>query len=149
VPVPIKDIIATRGYANHKRLAGLQGCFPTPMLGSSNGCASWRDDFSAKRFDGICWRHPGPTVNRVESKHRAGRFSSVPRQAVAAGIVPLGWAPKRWLDHQPAAFNGVVGLKPSSARSLAPACILPQTGRSRKVATAARIPALFAFACRH
>jgi amidase len=62
----------------------------------------------------FAWRHPGPTVNPWNSHHTPGGSSSGSAAAVAAGIVPLALGTQTLGSViRPAAFNGVVGLKPS------------------------------------
>lgn len=115
IPVGIKDIIATSDM-------------PT-----TNGSPIYRDHVPAKdawvveRLRSLgatifgktvstefAWRHPGPTVNPWNSKHTPGGSSSGSAAAVAAGIVPLALGTQTLGSViRPAAFNGVVGLKPS------------------------------------
>ncbi|MGB9115210.1 amidase, partial [Bradyrhizobium sp.] len=62
----------------------------------------------------FAWRHPGPTTNPWNSAHTPGGSSSGSAAAVAAGIVPLALGTQTLGSViRPAAFNGVVGLKPS------------------------------------
>jgi Asp-tRNA(Asn)/Glu-tRNA(Gln) amidotransferase A subunit family amidase len=62
----------------------------------------------------FAWRHPGPTTNPWNSKHTPGGSSSGSAAAVAAGIVPLALGTQTLGSVvRPAAFNGIVGLKPS------------------------------------
>ena len=62
----------------------------------------------------FAWRHPGPTVNPWNSKHTPGGSSSGSAASVAAGIVPLALGSQTLGSVvRPAAFNGVVGFKPS------------------------------------
>jgi Asp-tRNA(Asn)/Glu-tRNA(Gln) amidotransferase A subunit family amidase len=62
----------------------------------------------------FAWRHPGPTVNPWNRNHTPGGSSSGSAAAVAAGIVPLALGTQTLGSViRPAAFNGVVGLKPS------------------------------------
>src|SRR6202012_4123318 len=115
IPIAIKDIIATSDM-------------PT-----TNGSPIYRDHIPAKdawvverlRNPGatifgktvsteFAWRHPGPTVNPWNSAHTPGGSSSGSAAAVAAGIVPLALGTQTLGSViRPAAFNGVVGLKPS------------------------------------
>jgi len=115
IPVAIKDIIATSDM-------------PT-----TNGSAMYRDHIPAadawvvERLRNLgatifgktvstefAWRHPGPTVNPWNTDHTPGGSSSGSAAAVAAGLVPLALGSQTLGSMiRPAAFNGVVGLKPS------------------------------------
>ena len=115
VPVGIKDIIATSDM-------------PT-----TNGSPIYRDHIPARdawvveRLRNLgatifgktvstefACRHPGATTNPWNSKHTPGGSSSGSAAAVAAGIVPLALGTQTLGSViRPAAFNGVVGLKPS------------------------------------
>jgi Asp-tRNA(Asn)/Glu-tRNA(Gln) amidotransferase A subunit family amidase len=62
----------------------------------------------------FAWRHPGPTVNPWNHTHTPGGSSSGSAAAVGAGLVPLALGTQTLGSViRPAAFNGVVGLKPS------------------------------------
>jgi Asp-tRNA(Asn)/Glu-tRNA(Gln) amidotransferase A subunit family amidase len=115
IPVGIKDIIATSDM-------------PT-----TNGSPIYRDHIPAtdawvvERLRNLgatifgktvstefAWRHPGPTVNPWNAAHTPGGSSSGSAAAVAAGIVPLALGSQTLGSVvRPAAFNGVVGFKPS------------------------------------
>lgn len=115
IPVAVKDIIAT---------------FDMP---TTNGSMIFRDqvppadawvvrrlrDLGASIFGKtvtteFAWRHPGPTVNPWNPKHTPGGSSSGSAASVAAGLVPLALGTQTLGSVvRPAAFNGVVGLKPS------------------------------------
>jgi Asp-tRNA(Asn)/Glu-tRNA(Gln) amidotransferase A subunit family amidase len=115
VPVAIKDIIATSDM-------------PT-----TNGSPIYRDHvperdawvverlrnlgatiFGKTVSTEFAWRHPGPTVNPWNPAHTPGGSSSGSAAAVAAGIVPLALGTQTLGSViRPAAFNGVVGFKPS------------------------------------
>ncbi|WP_315837897.1 amidase [Bradyrhizobium prioriisuperbiae] len=115
VPVAVKDIIATSDM-------------PT-----TNGSAIYRDHVPAadawivERLRNLgatifgktvttefAWRHPGPTVNPWNPEHTPGGSSSGSAAAVAARIVPLALGSQTLGSViRPAAFNGVVGFKPS------------------------------------
>jgi Asp-tRNA(Asn)/Glu-tRNA(Gln) amidotransferase A subunit family amidase len=115
IPVAIKDIIATSDM-------------PT-----SNGSPIYRDRVPAAdawvvdrlRHLGatifgktvsteFAWRQPGPTVNPWNPLHTPGGSSSGSAAAVAAGLAPLALGTQTLGSViRPAAFNGVVGFKPS------------------------------------
>jgi len=115
IPVAIKDIIATSDM-------------PT-----TNGSPIYRDHiperdawvverlrnlgatiFGKTVSTEFAWRHPGPTTNPWNSAHTPGGSSSGSAAVVAAGIVPLALGTQTLGSViRPAAFNGVVGLKPS------------------------------------
>src|SRR6202163_3095750 len=62
----------------------------------------------------FAWRHSGPTVNPWNPRHTPGGSSSGSAAAVAAELVPLALGTQTLGSVvRPAAFNGVVGLKPS------------------------------------
>src|ERR1700675_2395916 len=115
IPVAIKDIIATSDM-------------PT-----TNGSPIYRDHvperdawvverlrnlgatiFGKTVSTEFAWRHPGPTVNPWNPKHTPGGSPSGSAAAVGAGPWPRGLGPQtRGSVVRPAAFNGVVGFKPS------------------------------------
>jgi amidase len=115
IPVGIKDIIATSDM-------------PT-----TNGSAVYRDHVPAsdawvvERLRNLgatifgktvttefAWRHPGPTVNPWNTAHTPGGSSSGSAAAVAAGLMPLALGTQTLGSViRPAAFNGIVGMKPS------------------------------------
>jgi Asp-tRNA(Asn)/Glu-tRNA(Gln) amidotransferase A subunit family amidase len=115
IPVAIKDIIATSDM-------------PT-----TNGSPIYRDHvpshdawvverlrnlgatiFGKTVSTEFAWRHPGPTVNPWNSRHTPGGSSSGSAASVAAGLVPLALGTQTLGSViRPAAFNGVVGFKPS------------------------------------
>src|SRR6202012_1208900 len=115
IPVAIKDIIATSDM-------------PT-----TNGSPIYRDHVPAhdawvvERLRNLgatifgktvstefAWRHPGPTVNPWNAKHTPGGSSSGSAASVAAGLVPLALGTQTLGSViRPAAFNGIVGFKPS------------------------------------
>jgi amidase len=62
----------------------------------------------------FAWRQPGPTVNPWNRAHTPGGSSSGSAAAVAAGLVPLALGTQTLGSViRPAAFNGIVGFKPS------------------------------------
>jgi Asp-tRNA(Asn)/Glu-tRNA(Gln) amidotransferase A subunit family amidase len=115
IPVGIKDIIATSDmpttngspiYKDHIPAADAWVVERLRQLGATIFGKTVSTEFA--------WRHPGPTVNPWNSDHTPGGSSSGSAAAVAAGLVPLALGSQTLGSViRPAAFNGIVGLKPS------------------------------------
>ncbi len=115
IPVAIKDIIATADmpttngspiYRDHVPAADAWVVEQLRNLGATIFGKTVSTEFA--------WRHPGPTVNPWNRKHTPGGSSSGSAASVAAGIVPLALGTQTLGSViRPAAFNGVVGFKPS------------------------------------
>ena len=115
IPVAIKDIIATHDmpttngspiYRDHVPASDAWVVERLRNLGATIFGKTVSTEFA--------WRHPGPTVNPWNTDHTPGGSSSGSAVAVAAGIVPLALGTQTLGSViRPAAFNGVVGLKPS------------------------------------
>src|ERR1700731_156705 len=115
IPVAIKDIIATADMPTTNGSPIYKGAVPVAdawvverlrNLGATIFGKSVSTEFA--------WRHPGPTVNPWNPSHTPGGSSSGSAAAVAAGLVPLALGSQTLGSViRPAAFNGVVGLKPS------------------------------------
>jgi len=115
IPVAIKDIIATSDmpttngsaiYRDHVPAADAWVVERLRNLGATIFGKTVTTEFA--------WRHPGPTVNPWNSDHTPGGSSSGSAAAVAAGLVPLALGTQTLGSViRPAAFNGIVGLKPS------------------------------------
>ena len=115
IPVGIKDIIATSDmvttngspiYRDHVPAADAWVVERLRNLGATIFGKTVSTEFA--------WRQPGPTVNPWNSQHTPGGSSSGSAAAVAAGIVPLALGSQTLGSVvRPAAFNGVVGFKPS------------------------------------
>lgn len=115
IPVGIKDIIATSDmpttngspiYRDHIPAADAWVVERLRNLGATVFGKTVSTEFA--------WRHPGPTVNPWNAAHTPGGSSSGSAAAVAAGIVPLALGSQTLGSVvRPAAFNGVVGFKPS------------------------------------
>jgi Asp-tRNA(Asn)/Glu-tRNA(Gln) amidotransferase A subunit family amidase len=115
IPVAIKDIIATSDmpttngspiYKDHIPTADAWVVERLRNLGATIFGKTVSTEFA--------WRHPGPTVNPWNSDHTPGGSSSGSAAAVAAGLVPLALGSQTLGSViRPAAFNGIVGLKPS------------------------------------
>ncbi|NPV24072.1 amidase [Bradyrhizobium aeschynomenes] len=115
IPVAIKDIIATADmpttngspiYRDHVPAADAWVVERLRALGATIFGKTVSTEFA--------WRHPGPTVNPWNPAHTPGGSSSGSAAAVAAGLVPLALGTQTLGSViRPAAFNGVVGFKPS------------------------------------
>jgi Asp-tRNA(Asn)/Glu-tRNA(Gln) amidotransferase A subunit family amidase len=115
VPVAIKDIIATSDmpttngspiYRDHVPERDAWVVQRLRNLGATILGKTVSTEFA--------WRHPGPTVNPWNPAHTPGGSSSGSAAAVAAGIVPLALGTQTLGSViRPAAFNGIVGFKPS------------------------------------
>ena len=115
IPVAIKDIIATsdmpttNGSPIYRDHIPERDAWVVERL-RSLGATIFGKTVSTE----FAWRHPGPTVNPWKPAHTPGGSSSGSAAAVAAGIVPLALGTQTLGSViRPAAFNGVVGLKPS------------------------------------
>lgn len=76
----------------------------------------------------FAWRHPGATTNPWQREHTPGGSSSGSAAAVGAGIVPLALGTQTFGSViRPAAYCGVVGLKPSYG-TIARSGVLPLAG---------------------
>jgi amidase len=115
IPVAIKDIIATSDmpttngspiYRDHVPAADAWVVERLRNLGATIFGKTVSTEFA--------WREPGPTVNPWNSGHTPGGSSSGSAACVAAGLVPLALGSQTLGSViRPAAFNGVVGFKPS------------------------------------
>ena len=115
IPVAIKDIIATSDmpttngspiYSDHVPAADAWVVERLRSCGATIFGKTVSTEFA--------WRQPGPTVNPWKTAHTPGGSSSGSAAAVAAGLVPLALGTQTLGSViRPAAFNGVVGLKPS------------------------------------
>ena len=115
IPVGIKDIIATsdmpttNGSPIYRDHVPPQDAWVVERL-RQLGATVFGKTVSTE----FAWRHPGPTTNPWNARHTPGGSSSGSAAAVAAGIVPLALGTQTLGSViRPAAFNGVVGLKPS------------------------------------
>jgi amidase len=115
IPIGIKDIIATsdmpttNGSPIYRDHVPAQDAWVVERL-RQLGATIFGKTVSTE----FAWRHPGPTTNPWNARHTPGGSSSGSAAAVAAGIVPLALGTQTLGSViRPAAFNGVVGLKPS------------------------------------
>ncbi len=107
IPVAIKDIIATADMPTTNGSPIYKGIVERLRnLGATIFGKTVSTEFA--------WRRPGPTVNPWNRNHTPGGSSSGSAAAVAAGLVPLALGTQTLGSVvRPAAFNGVVGFKPS------------------------------------
>jgi Asp-tRNA(Asn)/Glu-tRNA(Gln) amidotransferase A subunit family amidase len=115
IPVAIKDIIATADMPTTNGSAVYKDCIPTADAWVVERLRNLGATIFGKTVSTeFAWRHPGPTTNPWNRNHTPGGSSSGSAAAVAAGIVPLALGTQTLGSViRPAAFNGVVGFKPS------------------------------------
>ena len=115
IPVAIKDIIATADMPTTNGSPIYQDCIPAADAWVVERLRNLGATIFGKTVSTeFAWRHPGPTTNPRNRNHTPGGSSSGSAAAVAAGIVPLALGTQTLGSViRPAAFNGVVGLKPS------------------------------------
>jgi Asp-tRNA(Asn)/Glu-tRNA(Gln) amidotransferase A subunit family amidase len=115
IPVGIKDIIATADMPTTNGSPVYKDCVPATDAWVVERLRNLGATIFGKTVSTeFAWRHPGPTVNPWNPKHTPGGSSSGSAAAVAAGIVPLALGSQTLGSViRPAAFNGVVGFKPS------------------------------------
>jgi Asp-tRNA(Asn)/Glu-tRNA(Gln) amidotransferase A subunit family amidase len=125
VPLGIKDIIATAGMPTENGSPVFAGHVPETDAWIVSKIKEFGGTVLGKTVTTeFAWRQPGPTVNPWNRTHTPGGSSSGSAAAVAAGIVPLALGTQTLGSIvRPAAYNGVVGYKPSLERSRATACI--------------------------
>ncbi len=115
LPFGVKDIIDTADMPTENGALADRGRVPerdawvVERLRSLGGVV-----FGKTVTTEYAWRHPGATVNPHDRAHTPGGSSSGSAAAVAAGIVPLALGTQTVGSViRPAAYCGVVGLKPS------------------------------------
>ncbi|HZC97507.1 MAG TPA: amidase, partial [Bradyrhizobium sp.] len=115
IPVAIKDIIATSDMPTSNGSPIYRDCVPAADAWVVERLRNLGATIFGKTVSTeFAWRHPGPTVNPWDPRHTPGGSSSGSAAAVAAGIVPLALGTQTLGSViRPAAFNGVVGFKPS------------------------------------
>src|SRR5215469_1864659 len=115
IPVAIKDIIATSDMPTTNGSPVYRDHVPTHDAWVVERLRNLGATIFGKTVSTeFAWRHPGPTVNPWNPEHTPGGSSSGSAAAVAAGLVPLALGSQTLGSViRPAAFNGIVGLKPS------------------------------------
>ena len=115
IPVAIKDIIATSDMPTTNGSPVYHGHVPSADAWVVERLRNLGATIFGKTVSTeFAWRHPGPTTNPWNSDHTPGGSSSGSAAAVAAGLVPLALGTQTLGSViRPAAFNGIVGLKPS------------------------------------
>src|SRR3984893_881908 len=115
IPVAIKDIIATADMPTTNGSPVYKDCIPTADAWVVERLRNLGATIFGKTVSTeFAWRHPGPTTNPWNARRTPGGSSSGSAAAVAAGGVPLALGTQtRGSGARLAAFNGVVGLKPS------------------------------------
>jgi len=115
IPVAIKDIIATSDMPTTNGSQVYRDCIPAADAWVVERLRNLGATIFGKTVSTeFAWRHPGPTVNPWNPRHTPGGSSSGSAASVAAGIVPLALGTQTLGSVvRPAAFNGVVGFKPS------------------------------------
>jgi Asp-tRNA(Asn)/Glu-tRNA(Gln) amidotransferase A subunit family amidase len=115
IPVAIKDIFATSDMPTTNGSPIYQGCVPDADAWVVERLRNLGATIFGKTVSTeFAWRHPGPTVNPWNPRHTPGGSSSGSAAAVGAGIVPLALGTQTLGSViRPAAFNGIVGFKPS------------------------------------
>src|SRR5580704_14349103 len=115
IPVAIKDIIATSDMPTTNGSPIYRDCVPSADAWVVERLRNLGATIFGKTVSTeFAWCQPGPTVNPWNGRHTPGGSSSGSAAAVAAGLVPLALGSQTLGSViRPAAFNGVVGLKPS------------------------------------
>jgi Asp-tRNA(Asn)/Glu-tRNA(Gln) amidotransferase A subunit family amidase len=115
IPVAIKDIIATSDMPTTNGSPVYKDCIPAADAWVVERLRNLGATIFGKTVSTeFAWRHPGPTVNPWNPRHTPGGSSSGSAASVATGIVPLALGTQTLGSVvRPAAFNGVVGFKPS------------------------------------
>jgi Asp-tRNA(Asn)/Glu-tRNA(Gln) amidotransferase A subunit family amidase len=115
IPVGVKDIIATSDMPTTNGSPIYAGHIPDADAWIVAKIKAYGGIVFGKTVSTeFAWRHPGATVNPWNRDHTPGGSSSGSAASVAAGIVPLALGSQTLGSIvRPAAFNGVVGYKPS------------------------------------
>lgn len=115
IPVAIKDIIATSDAPTTNGSPIYKGHVPDTDAWVVERLRNLGATIFGKTVSTeFAWREPGPTVNAWHTGHTPGGSSSGSAASVAAGVVPLALGTQTLGSIvRPAAFNGVVGYKPS------------------------------------
>ena len=115
IPVAVKDLIDTAdlptAYGSPIHADHVPDC-DAWIVSRLKDCGAWV--LGKTVTTEFAWSHPGPTRNPWNRAHTPGGSSSGSAAAVAAGFAPLGLGTQTFGSViRPAAFCGVVGLKPS------------------------------------
>jgi Asp-tRNA(Asn)/Glu-tRNA(Gln) amidotransferase A subunit family amidase len=139
IPIGVKDLMATADmvtasgspiFADHVPVADAWVVARLRSLGAFVTGKTVTTEFA--------WRHPGPTGNPWNPAHTPGGSSSGSAAAVAAGIVSAALGTQTLGSIvRPAAFCGVVGMKPSRG-AIARTGIRPLSGSMDHVGVFAR-----------
>lgn len=115
IPVAIKDIVATSDMPTTNGSPVYKGHVPQADAWVVERLRNLGATIFGKTVSTeFAWRHPGSTVNPWNPEHTPGGSSSGSAAAVAAGLVPLALGSQTLGSViRPAAFNGIVGFKPS------------------------------------
>jgi Asp-tRNA(Asn)/Glu-tRNA(Gln) amidotransferase A subunit family amidase len=115
IPVGVKDIIATADMPTTNGSPVYAGVISEADAEIVRQIKAYGGTIFGKTVSTeFAWREPGPTVNPWNRAHTPGGSSSGSAAAVAAGILPLALGSQTMGSIvRPAAFNGVVGYKPS------------------------------------
>ena len=115
IPVGVKDIINTRGIPTRMGSVIFAGHVPTTSAWVVRRLEALGGLVMGKTVTTeFAYRSPGKTRNPWNTAHTPGGSSSGSAAAVAAGFVPVAIGTQTLGSVvRPAAFNGVVGYKPS------------------------------------
>jgi amidase len=115
IPVGVKDIINTRGIPTRMGSVIFAGHVPTTSAWAVRRLEALGGLVMGKTVTTeFAYRSPGKTRNPWNAAHTPGGSSSGSAAAVAAGFVPVAIGTQTLGSVvRPAAFNGVVGYKPS------------------------------------
>lgn len=116
IPLGVKDVIDTAGIPTECGTPALKGRVPQKSAAIVRKLEAAGGIMLGKTVTAeMAFYYPGPTHNPWNPRHTPGGSSSGSAAAVAAGFVPAALGTQtNGSVIRPAAFCGVVGLKPSS-----------------------------------